>query len=902
VICPDCHTQHDGACPSAATITHQPALDDAPAQTVAPVEHGHYVVEGEHARGGLGRVLVARDRRLSRTVALKELLRRTPDAEARFVAEATITAQLQHPGVVPIYEVGRQASGAPFYAMKLITGTSLQELIKRTPTFEARLALLTNVATIAEAVAYAHQQGVIHRDLKPANVMVGELGETVVVDWGLAQRLADPAPSGQVVGTPQYMPPEQARGEPLDQRADVYALGALLYHLLVGQPPYPGTSSDEVLAAVSAGAPPPLATRLPEAPPELIAIVDKAMARVPADRYPDARELAADLRRFQTGQLVSSHRYSLAELARRWLRRHRLPVAVGVLAALALTVMGAMSVRRIVAERDRAEKQRAAAEELVQFMLSDLKRQLDPIGRLDVLDGVALNVDGYYRALERVDGSLDAASLRRRALALTTLASVETSRGHAARAVTLLQTSAALTARLPVTPELLAVQAESAAESAQAEQSLGHVPEAAASIAAALGRVDAALAANPTPRALQQLRAARLRLLIARSFLERVEGKYGATLATLLEARTLGAALLAERPADVDVLDEQLTTLGRIASLETVLGKQDDAVVSAAECVRLAEATRARDPGEPRWLGAMASCYQAQVNALQVRGDFDGAFASVNGLTSARQQLAAHDPSNARWQLKLSDALDMRADLDVKKHRLDDALADVGAANRIIDAALARAPDDVQWIEGSLDALQSLNDICFLRGDHEGMVRACRLGLERAGRLAARDRANLEWQSRESSFHRMLGVALTETGHAREGIVELRAALAVDARVSAARPDNTDYAVKVAHDHLMLGDAEQSLHDAHALLEYRAAQPLLEALMAKDPSDAQNPGELAHALVGIGETLRSDARASRESFRRALLLLTALDNAGTLDRPRYGELYAKSQRLARAPR
>ena len=212
----------------------------------------------EHARGGLGRVVRAVDKRLGRTVAVKELLRHTDSNEARFLREALITARLEHPGIVPVHEAGRWPNGDPYYVMKLVEGRTLKELIAERATMRDRLGLLPHVIAVADAVGYAHSEGVIHRDVKPSNIIVGAFGETIVVDWGLARDRKRDLPeeeegaagpgasslprgsgplstvSGKVVGTPAYMSPEQARGEVVDERADVYAIGAVLYELLAG--------------------------------------------------------------------------------------------------------------------------------------------------------------------------------------------------------------------------------------------------------------------------------------------------------------------------------------------------------------------------------------------------------------------------------------------------------------------------------------------------------------------------------------------------------------------------------------------------------------------------------------------------------------------------------------------
>src|SRR5262245_29070647 len=351
----------------------------APGEGALPeVSPRRYAIADEVGRGGLGRILRARDLYLDRTVALKELLAVDERATRRFVREALITARLQHPSIVPVYEAGRWPSHAPFYAMKLVAGKPLAEILAATRDFDARVAHLPTVLAVADAIAYAHSERVVHRDLKPHNVLVGAFGETVVIDWGLAKDLsiddadapgagpyrsanAELTVDGAVVGTPAYMPPEQAAGDEVDERADVYALGAMLYHVVAGRAPHTGDSLDQVIGRVVAGAIEPLASVEPRVPADLAAIVGKAMARDPAARYPSARELADDLRRFTTGQLVGAHRYTFGQRARRWLRRHR---AVAVVAAAALIVLagfGTWSVRRIVVEMARADHERDTA-------------------------------------------------------------------------------------------------------------------------------------------------------------------------------------------------------------------------------------------------------------------------------------------------------------------------------------------------------------------------------------------------------------------------------------------------------------------------------------------------------------------------------------------------------------
>ena len=340
-----------------------------------------YILGAEIARGGMGRVVEATDTLLGRVVALKEALSTEPEALERFARETRITARLEHPSIVPVHDGGTSPSGTPFYVMRKIEGRPLERLVEQSKDLPERLRLIRHMVAATEAIAHAHERGIVHRDIKPSNILVGELGETIVIDWGLAKVIgeaddshvgshlgvplaptAEGAPgrelktrAGVVFGTPGFMAPEQLRGGPVDPRWDVYALGATLYHLLSKKPPHHAASADDMMKAAVTAPPTPIAQLVAGVPPELATIVDKALAFDPEQRYQDARELAADLQRFLGGQLVASHHYTPGERISRYVAQHRYAFIVGAIAAVALMIGGALAFVRIVNERNRAD-------------------------------------------------------------------------------------------------------------------------------------------------------------------------------------------------------------------------------------------------------------------------------------------------------------------------------------------------------------------------------------------------------------------------------------------------------------------------------------------------------------------------------------------------------------------
>ena len=337
----------------------------------------------------MGEIWLAEDPLIGRAVAVKRILGRRPDQVHRFEVEAQVTGQLEHPGIVPIHELGLGDDGLPFYVMKFVNGRTLQNVIEeyhqadpaKSPREVEQFRLLQIFLSLCQTVAYAHSRGVLHRDLKPENVMIGTYGETLLLDWGIAKvmgqpegaaapgeasyvRLAETGPdtetqAGAILGTPAYMAPESASGltAVIDQRSDVYLLGATLYEILTGQRPRTAKTALEMVK-LAQNEPPIAAARLKaEVPKALDAICAKAMAHDMDDRYPTAHDLADDIQRFVAGEPVSACPESLPARAWRWARRHRkfLWRAAGAVLVVVVAIPGFARFREVERVRARAQ-------------------------------------------------------------------------------------------------------------------------------------------------------------------------------------------------------------------------------------------------------------------------------------------------------------------------------------------------------------------------------------------------------------------------------------------------------------------------------------------------------------------------------------------------------------------
>jgi tetratricopeptide (TPR) repeat protein len=425
------------ATPAAAPPTCYTGPTGAGGEAVGPAVVPGYRVLGVLGKGGMGVVYKAEDTALHRLVALKMILYGDyagPEERRRFQAEAEAVARLQHPNIIQVYEVGEH-NGLPYFSLELCSGGSLEKQLDGTPWAPQRAAALVQV--LAQAMQAAHQAGLVHRDIKPGNVLLTADGTPKVTDFGLVKRLDVPGhtQSGAVVGTPAYMAPEQAAGKSKEvgPPADIYALGAVLYELLTGRPPFRGPTAMETVLQVLQEVPVPVRRLQPKVPKDLETICLKCLEKGPQRRYLSAAALAEDLRRFGAGEPVTARPVTLAGRVWRWARRR--PAQAGLVAVVLLALVAAGVGLSLFALH---ERKRLTQIEKANAILLSVFRALDPEteekGGLPLRAQLAKRLDQATTMLEgeAVGGPLEVARLQME------LGEAQRSLGYPERAIPLL--------------------------------------------------------------------------------------------------------------------------------------------------------------------------------------------------------------------------------------------------------------------------------------------------------------------------------------------------------------------------------------------------------------------------------------------------------------------------------
>jgi len=813
----------------------------------------NYARGEEIARGGMGRVIRARDRHLGRSVAIKELLSQNADAETRFEREIRITSRLAHPSIINVQEAGRWPSGELFYSMRYVDGRPLRAAIAGAKTLTQRLSLLHNVIAATDALAYAHDNGVVHRDLKPANILVGAFGETVVIDWGLAKELGtsdtsstsapatDPADAsltivGQAMGTPAYMPPEQARGLAVDQRADVYALGAMLYHVLAGKPPYADRkpqSARELLDLVTEEAPRPLTEVISGVAPDLATIVAKAMARDPDERYPTAKQLAKDLRRFETGKRVGSHQYAISTLVLRWVRQHRLAVAVAACAAVALAVTSVLAVQRVRSQRSRAQDQerlakenRGEVEELLDFMLVDLRKKLDGVGKVGLLDMVAKRAERYYARRSRTGDT--PADTHRRANALATAANALREQGKLAPA--LAKYRAAVTTYEQLT-ETANGRPEWDLELATLRDRVGIVLREQGKFGDARAQFLSALAvrrrlSNDAPGNIERLSE----LAISHERLGSMSGKQGdlkASLTSHLAALAIRERTVTSRPKKHTLRRRLFVSHIQVGGVYRNQGKLDLALKHYRQAKGTVQHLLRIDSTHAKWQQDMVACHGRISSVLREKRDFPGALAAARDMLKMAKRLARHDPTNATWQRNLS-------------------------VSHVRVGYMLHAQKQLRLAEDQFRAAQAI-----------------------VKKLVSTDTSNATWKHDLLTSHLRMGSTLRDRNQLDAALSEFRKALTLATKLTKKEPSSSRWQRKLAISHARVGGilAKKKDYDG-ALKAYLVSTGLRETRLRKRPTEPGRIHLLGQAYVALAsiQLARKEAKAAKRVLRKCVAL------------------------------
>ena len=839
-----------------------------------------------HARGGFGAVFLALDGELRREVALKQILEKHADdriSRQRFIAEAEITGGLEHPGVVPVYGLGTDAGGRPYYAMRFIKGDSLKDAIARFHEDEALKAgpgrrslelrkLLRRFTDVCNAIDYAHSRGVIHRDIKPANIIVGKHGETLVVDWGLAKAIgrADPsvgeqtiAPSssgsaetlpGSALGTPAYMSPEQARGDldRLGPRSDVYGLGATLYCLLTGKPPFDGDDIGAILRSAQAGEFPALRQLDPTIDRALEAICKKAMALQPADRYASPKVLADDLERWMADEPVTAWREPLSRRGRRWARRNR----TAVTAALVALVAGLVGLGAVATVQTRANGELRAANTEVKRVNSDLAAE-------------------KARVQERYDLAMDAIQTFHTGVSEDFLLKEEKFKDLRDR---LLKSASDFYGKLGA---LLKGRSDMASRRA-----LGKANFELAELTTKVGRTEAALAAHQQVLKYRQAMAAEpgaddeSRAEVGRSLLavgEQQEeiGKTAEAEASYAEARRTLIAVADSQPGVAVYRADLATAESRLGWLYSKTGQLDEALRLLERC-RDARAKRVEaNPNVDEFQTGLASIHNNIGFVLVQTGRPAAALESYSKAMAIQQRLADANPGVTRFQNDLARTHTNTGHLMRNTGKTVASLESHSKA-AAIQQKLADANPNVSLFQSDLAiSHNSIGNIHRDTGKTMASLESHGKALVIQQRLADANPSVTRFQRELAWTHNAIGLLLRDLSEPAAALASYGKALAIQQKLADAYPTVTRFQNDLAISHTDSGELlRQTGESAAALSSFRKALEIQQKLVDANPSVTGFRRELATIHNSIGNLLRDtgEPQAALASHGRALAI------------------------------
>jgi eukaryotic-like serine/threonine-protein kinase len=844
-------SQHDGDPDRTATYSLGTATSDGL----------RFRILRPHAQGGLGAVFVALDVELHREVALKQILDHHADdpvSRQRFLLEAEITGGLEHPGVVPVYGLGSYGDGRPYYAMRFIKGDSLKRAIERFHTDEMLKTnpgrrslelrkLLRRFTDVCNAIEYAHSRGVLHRDIKPSNVIVGKYGETLVVDWGLAKVVGrvDPGsapdeqtlvPSsssgvaetlpGSALGTPAYMSPEQARGdlEHLGPRSDVYSLGATLYCLLAGRPPFQGDDAGLILRQVQQGEFPSPRALDPAIDRALEAVCLKAMAPRPEDRYGSPRALAEDVERWTADEPVSAWREPLGRRACRWAWRHRTPVTAAVVAVVvAAAGLGAVSVVQADANRS--------------------------------LVGANGRLQTALAREEQANEALRVANAREH----TARERAQRRFGLARRAVEQFHTGAGADVLLNE-PHMKALRARLLAAAREF-----------------YAQLQAELEEDDDPAARTELAAAYEGFALTTE----QAGSSREALAAYGRALAIREALARAEPAAVAPRRAVAACLRKLGNVQFRTGRGDEGLRSQARALALVEPTATRDPADD----AAAAEILSEIGDYQrLMGRLAEAARSFERSAALYQRLAEEQPDVAELRAGAASCYLNLSRLLTQEGRPEEALRRLGRSLELCERLSVEHPDVEGYRNAQAEVLLHTGVNQRIAGRPEEALQSFGRSLAISERLVADRPAVFRYRNRVGVIQNQFSIAYTRLGRAAESLQAAGRAMETFERLMGDHPEVVSLQTQLATSLGQLGSMHQELghrDDARRALERSCS--VLEHHPQPEPVDLYNLACSRARLAGLAtaeatdglsdgrDRGRREAEAAVASLRRAVV-------------------------------
>jgi serine/threonine-protein kinase len=910
-----------------------------------------------HARGGLGAVFVALDAELNREVALKQILDHhadDPTSRHRFLIEAEVTGGLEHPGIVPVYGLGSYADGRPFYAMRFIRGDSLKEAIEH---FHADVSLndhpgrrslelrklLRRFLDVCNVIDYAHSRGVLHRDIKPGNIIVGKHGETLVVDWGLAKVTSPVEPDidsdertlmpssasgsaetlpGSALGTPAYMSPEQSEGDlnRLGPRSDVYSLGATLYCLLTGKPPFEGEAAD-VIRGVQKGWFPPPRLVVPSIDRALAAVCLKAMALKPADRYATPKALADDLERWMADEPVTAYPERPLERLARWLRQNR-SWTYSAIAGLA-SVCSVTTVALLVVDGARRSESAARQEAQTNFMMA--QRAVN-----DYLTDVSEDT------LLKEQDSLDLRGLRRQLLqnALEYYRQFVNQRSQ--------------------DPRLKKDLANAYYRVGKITDEIGSVHEAAQALQAARVNFEQLTAANPSDDPLQgdlgachlaigrleQLKIGNLQASLqslgrARAILEPLVARHGdvaayqSNLATCLselgvvrarlgdtkealnaldQARTILNGLIARLPDQIGYRSSLAEVLNNIGYAQQKKGDNRAALDSFKELRALCQALLDSITVGPRpvWLLNRLAKTDYNIGTVQIRtGDREAALRSFERSLGFRSELALTHPSVADYHENLGESYREIAWVLVEAHQNAKALPYIEKSIEIFQKLVQAHPDRAEYRSDLGLCWNSLGCLHDEARDNARALHEFEQAVNELERAASTSKETSEYKVYLNTHLQNVGEQYVDMGQPDVGLPYYRRGLDVLRDLHLTDPQNAEYSLYHADALLMFGNVERHAGEPAAGVEsFALARQLLDGLVTAQPGSAAMAARLARALIAqaMATAEVQGPVAASPLLARAVELLSPRVTSGGAARPERESLSEALWYLARIDR